>query len=228
VKDWHGKCTITKRRQSAGNSQPNEEDTVNHPKNFSGYLVTVLLIAPIISLLVMDAYAVTPSVACRKDMRKLEERTTTAIAKSKKPISMLECLYKAEQGDVRAQFDLGLRYAKGRGIPRDDREARYWYRKAAEQQDMRAQLNLGIMCLMGRGAPRNAKVAFEWCKKSAVNGLPEAQATLGGMYEKGVGVKADIIRASVWYKRAADQGFGPARARLRAILPSILSLKKHN
>ena len=39
----------------------------------------------------------------------------------------------AEQGEARAQFNLGIRYANGEGVPQDDAEAIRWYRLAAEQ-----------------------------------------------------------------------------------------------
>lgn len=39
---------------------------------------------------------------------------------------------RAEQGDARAQFGLGLMYDAGQGVPQDDSEAAKWYRKAAE------------------------------------------------------------------------------------------------
>ncbi|MCH8098520.1 MAG: sel1 repeat family protein [Proteobacteria bacterium] len=38
----------------------------------------------------------------------------------------------AEQGDAEAQFNLGLMYYKGRGVPQDYAEAVKWYRLAAE------------------------------------------------------------------------------------------------
>ena len=48
---------------------------------------------------------------------------------------------RAEQSDVTAQFNLGMFYAKGRGVTQDDKEAVKWYRKAAEQGDADAQNN---------------------------------------------------------------------------------------
>jgi TPR repeat protein len=39
----------------------------------------------------------------------------------------------AEQGNATAQFDLGMMYENGRGVPRDDAQAVVWFRKAAEQ-----------------------------------------------------------------------------------------------
>ena len=37
----------------------------------------------------------------------------------------------ADQGDASAQFNLGLMYATGRGVPQDAVEAVAWYRQAA-------------------------------------------------------------------------------------------------
>jgi hypothetical protein len=39
----------------------------------------------------------------------------------------------AEQGDARAQYNLGYLYDNGQGVPQDDAKATNWYRKAAEQ-----------------------------------------------------------------------------------------------
>ena len=43
----------------------------------------------------------------------------------------------AEQGDVRAQTNLGLMFYTGQGVPQDRAVAVTWYRKAAEQGAVR-------------------------------------------------------------------------------------------
>ncbi len=45
----------------------------------------------------------------------------------------------AEQGDVNAQFNLGVRYGDGRGVSQDDAEEVRWYRLAADQGHAGAQ-----------------------------------------------------------------------------------------
>ena len=45
----------------------------------------------------------------------------------------------AEQGDVLAQFNLGVFYETGKGVPVDQEQAAIWYRKAAEQGHTDAQ-----------------------------------------------------------------------------------------
>ena len=51
----------------------------------------------------------------------------------------------AEKGFAFAQFNLGVLYDNGQGLPQDDAQAIAWYRKAAEQGLPQAQVNLGIM-----------------------------------------------------------------------------------
>ena len=46
---------------------------------------------------------------------------------------------RAEQGDAEAQFNLGVMYSNGEGVPQDDAEAVRWYRLAAAQGYARAR-----------------------------------------------------------------------------------------
>ncbi len=43
-----------------------------------------------------------------------------------------------------AQYNLGICYANGQGVTKDEAEAVKWYRKAAEQNHAMAQYNLGV------------------------------------------------------------------------------------
>ena len=45
----------------------------------------------------------------------------------------------AEQGNAAGQYNLGLMYSQGRGVPTDGIEAIKWFRKAAEQGHVGAQ-----------------------------------------------------------------------------------------
>jgi uncharacterized protein len=51
----------------------------------------------------------------------------------------------AEQGDVRAQNDLGSMYQDGKGVPQNYTGAMKWYRRAAEQNYATSQFNVGLM-----------------------------------------------------------------------------------
>ena len=57
----------------------------------------------------------------------------------------------ADQGDVAAQFNVGVMYERGQGVPQDYAEAARWYRKAADQGYAAAQGNLGNLYAHGQG-----------------------------------------------------------------------------
>ena len=80
----------------------------------------------------------------------------------------------AEQGDARAQNNLGVRYANGRGVPQNDAEAVKWFRLAAEQGYASAQYNLGVMYANGEGVPQNYARAYLWFSMAAAQGLEGA------------------------------------------------------
>jgi len=71
----------------------------------------------------------------------------------------------AEQGDKRAAFLLGSRFASGRSGPRDDSEAVRWFRIAAEGGLPEAQYNLGVMYASGRGVARDYARAAAWYRR---------------------------------------------------------------
>ena len=76
----------------------------------------------------------------------------------------------AEQGNPGAQILLGSMYADGKGVPKDDRQAVAWYRKAAEQGVDIAQTLLGKMYASGRGVPQDDRQAVSWFQKAAEQG----------------------------------------------------------
>ncbi len=68
----------------------------------------------------------------------------------------------AEQGDAKAQYNLGEAYEKGLGVPWDSVKAAKWYRKAAEQGNALAQNALGVMYATGSGVPQSDSQAARW------------------------------------------------------------------
>ncbi|HHF3528989.1 TPA: tetratricopeptide repeat protein, partial [Haemophilus influenzae] len=97
----------------------------------------------------------------------------------------------AEQGNAKAQYNLGVMYGNGRGVKQDYFKAVNWYRKAAEQGHADAQLNLGYMYEKGRGVKQDDFEAVKWYRQAAEQGHADAQFNLGNMYADGRGVKQD-------------------------------------
>lgn len=78
----------------------------------------------------------------------------------------------AEQGDARAQNNLGLMYKYGDGAPQDYAKAIYWCRKAAQQGYAEAQSDLGMMYENGDGVAKNLTLAYALATLAAANGDP--------------------------------------------------------
>ena len=120
----------------------------------------------------------------------------------------------AERGHAAAQYNLGVMFESGQGVPQDYAQALYWYRKAANQGDPSAQSNLGVMYDNGRGVQQDHVQAVHWYRKAAEQGLASAQYNLGVMYGNGQGVLKDYAQAIYWYRKAAKQGDAVAQSDL--------------
>ena len=82
----------------------------------------------------------------------------------------------AEQGEAYAQYNLGLMYDEGEGVPENNAEAVRWYRLAAEQGHAIGQYNLGLMYAEGEGVPQNNVRAYVWWSVAAAQGDEGARA----------------------------------------------------
>src|ERR1700730_10481885 len=120
----------------------------------------------------------------------------------------------AEQGDARAQAELGRMYDTGEGVAQNRVQAASWYRKAADQGLADAQTYLGLMYQYGHGVPQDYVQAVSWFRKAADQGEPVAQYSLGYMYKYAQGTTQDYVQAASWYRKAADQGVALAQAAL--------------
>ena len=90
----------------------------------------------------------------------------------------------AAQGNARAQFDLGLMYAKGEGVKRDERAAFKWFHKAARNNHTEAKFYMGLSFAQGRGVKKQAQLARYWFKLAAKSGHREAVAHLASIEKR--------------------------------------------
>ena len=111
----------------------------------------------------------------------------------------------AEEGDIRAQDELGFRFYAGRGVGKDLEEAFKWFRMAAEQDYPPAQNYLGIMYAKGQGVEMDEQEAVRWFLKAAEQNLNIAQYQLGKMYASGRGVERDVVIAYAWFNVAREE-----------------------
>lgn len=76
----------------------------------------------------------------------------------------------ADEGDAKAQYALGKRYANGDGVPLDYREALHWYLQAGQQGHVRAQGKLAAAFWEGRGGPQDYSRAYFWALLAEAGG----------------------------------------------------------
>ncbi len=142
-----------------------------------------------------------------------------------------EVMEQAEQGSAAAQFNLGVLYYNGQGVPQDYAEAVKWFRMSAENGHADAQFILGWLCDEDRGQSQQhilntmhnarglARVvqqddaeALKWYHMAAKQGHALAQHGLGAMYyDEGRGVPQDYTEAAKWYRKSAEQGYANAQ-----------------
>jgi len=110
----------------------------------------------------------------------------------------------AESGDAKAQFNLGVMYEDGKGVPQSYAEAVKWFRKAADQGYAKAQFSLGRIYLWSKYG--NYAEAMKWYRKAADQGHAAAQFNLAMMFSNGKGVPQNFIKAYVWLSVASANG----------------------
>jgi TPR repeat protein len=103
----------------------------------------------------------------------------------------------AEQGDMKAQFNLGRMYHAGNGVPQDYITTVAWYLKAAEQGDAQAQLWVGVMYAFGMGVPQDYETAHMWYNLASRNGDAD-----GSRYRDGLAAKMTPENISEAQRRA--------------------------
>lgn len=112
----------------------------------------------------------------------------------------------AEFGDAGAQFNVGVIYLQGNGVPVDLKSAFYWVKKSAEQGYADAQYVLGSFYDLGKGTTEDQNEANKWYLAAANEGIVKAQAQMGFRYEEGYGIEKNLTEAIKWYTKAANQG----------------------
>lgn len=121
----------------------------------------------------------------------------------------------ANSGDVKATYDVGYRYEKGRGVDGDDELAFEWYSKAADRGLDIAQYKVGRFYLKGQGVDKSIADAEDWLAKAADQGYPPAQFQLGKLYASKQKRKYKL--ALNWLQKARDNGYEPATREIRKV-----------
>ena len=116
--------------------------------------------------------AVTPALADIEEARDLMEAGEFDAARA-------ALLPAARAGNADAEELIGIMYAMGLGVERDDRRAFEWYLRSAMKGHPGAQSGVGWYYEIGRGLPAPDLVrAYMWYGLSAIGGDPDAAISI--------------------------------------------------
>lgn len=89
----------------------------------------------------------------------------------------------ASQGDQGAQYNLGMLYLEGKGVPKDDTMAASLLEDSARQGNSIAALDLGILFRNGQGTKKDLERAYMWLQMAMMQLTGQDQA-LASRYSK--------------------------------------------
>jgi TPR repeat protein len=117
-----------------------------------------------------------------------------------------------EKGSTTAMVELGVLYATGAGVAKDEAQARKLFERAAEAGNPRGVVNLAALSGGGSSDPARARDLLA----KAAEASAEAQYLLGLMLADGTGGARDDIGARNLFEKAAAQNHAGALERMGA------------
>jgi localization factor PodJL len=120
----------------------------------------------------------------------------------------------ASVGDAAAAYEIGVRYAEGRGVPADLAEAARWFERAAGKGLAPAQFRYGTLLEKGQGVKKDLGEARRFYLAAAAKGNAKAMHNLAVLYAEGIDGRPDYDAAAEWFRKAADRGVSDSQFNL--------------
>ncbi len=120
----------------------------------------------------------------------------------------------ALKGDPAAAYEIGVRYAEGKGVASNFDEAAKWYDRAAQAGVVPAIFRLGTLYEKGLSVKKDTDIARRYYMQAAERGNAKAMHNLAVLDADGGGKGADYKSASQWFRKAADRGVADSQFNL--------------
>jgi localization factor PodJL len=120
----------------------------------------------------------------------------------------------ALHGDAAAAFEVGVRYAEGKGVTVNYDEAAKWYERAAHAGIAPAMFRLGTLHEKGLGASKDVDTARRFYMQAADRGNAKAMHNLAVLDADGGGKGANYTSAAQWFRKAAERGIADSQFNL--------------
>jgi localization factor PodJL len=120
----------------------------------------------------------------------------------------------AAAGNPAAEYEIGVRYSEGRGVPMNLELAVQWFDRAAAQGLTPAQYRLGSFYEKGQGVKKDLNKARTLYVQAADKGNAKATHNLAVLYAEGIDGKPDYAAAGQWFRKAALRGVADSQYNL--------------
>jgi localization factor PodJL len=120
----------------------------------------------------------------------------------------------ALKGDASAAYEIGVRYAEGKGVAVNFDEAAKWYDRAAQAGVVPAMFRLGTLYEKGLGMKKDLDTARRYYGQAAERGNAKAMHNLAVLDADGGTKGANYKSASQWFRKAADRGVADSQFNL--------------
>jgi localization factor PodJL len=120
----------------------------------------------------------------------------------------------ALKGDPSAAYEIGLRFAEGKGVAPNYDEAAKWYDRAAQAGVVPAIFRLGTLYEKGLSVTKDVDIARRYYMQAAERGNAKAMHNLAVLDADGGGKGANYKNASQWFRKAADRGVADSQFNL--------------
>jgi localization factor PodJL len=128
------------------------------------------------------------------------------------PGSVLQAGLAAGQGA--AAYELGCRYADGRGVTVNVEQAALWFDRAAHVGSVPAMFRLAALYEKGDGIKKDLQEARRLYLAAAERGHAKAMHNLGVLFTQGIDGKPDYAAAAQWFLKAASFGVADSQYNL--------------
>lgn len=133
----------------------------------------------------------------------------------------------ASRGDAKALFEIGSRYAEGRGVKEDMTAAAKWYEKAAEGGLAVAEYRIGNFYEKGIGVARDIRKSKTWYQLAAEQGNASAMHNLAVLFAMAADGTTDNQSAAEWFQKAADFGVKDSQFNLGILAAKGVGMKQN-
>ena len=120
----------------------------------------------------------------------------------------------AMKGDATAAYEIGVRFAEGKGVAANYDEAAKWYDRASQAGVVPATFRLGTLYEKGLGVKKDADIARRYYMQAAERGNAKAMHNLAVLDADGGGRGANYKSAAQWFRKAADRGVADSQFNL--------------